>query len=306
MMAERDHQVQLEKVKRYYSTAQKYYERMWYRGNQGLGLHYGLWTKDVTNRIEAIAKENEVLADLAHVKAGDLVLDAGCGVGGSGIWLARHRGAKTVELNISHPQLVKGQQLAGRNSVRDALTFTEADYHRIPFASDSFDVFWSLESIEHADNVDEFIAEAYRILKPGGRTVIAGTFKGHNEPTAEQMAQLDVGMRAAGAFNDFRMAAEVADVMKTNGFSPVANLDITPLVMESARQMKTMCQLGLPGAQLGHRLGVVSQIMVDNTQWGVYQEDLFRSGVTSYSILVAEKPSPDLRYSPFSVYDRDI
>lgn len=289
-MVEQEHKVQLERIRKYYSTAQKYYERMWYRGNQGLGLHYGFRTKDVKNRIEAIAKENEILADLAHVEAGDLVLDAGSGVGGSGIWLAHHRGAKTYELNISHPQLLKGQQLAARNSVEDALDFTEADYHMLPFAPDSFDIFWSLESIEHSDNVGEFIKEAYRVLKPRGRAIIAGTFKGDKEPTDEQTRQLNVGFTAAGAFTDFRMSVEVADAMGVSGFSPVTNLDVTPLVMESARQMKTMCQLGLPGAQLGHRLGLVSQIMVDNTGWGVYQEGLFTSGVTSYNILVAEKP----------------
>lgn len=287
MIAEQEqHRIQLDRVNKYYATAQKYYEAMWDR----TGLHYGLWTKGVNNRIEAIAKENEVLADLARVKTGDLVLDAGCGVGGSGIWLARHRGAKTVELNISNPQLVKAQHLAGQNSVHDALTFTEADYHRVPFASDSFDIFWSLESIEHSDDVNAVIAEAYRILKPGGRAIVTGTFKGDKERTDEQTRQLNVGFSAAGAFTDFRSAAEVADIMRVSGFSSVTNLDVTPLVMESAGQMRTMCQLGLPGARLGHRLGLVSQIMVDNTEWGVYQEGLFESGVTSYNILVAEKP----------------
>ena len=40
------------------------------------------------------------LADLAAIKAGDRVLDAGCGFGGSCLWLAAHRRAETVGVNL--------------------------------------------------------------------------------------------------------------------------------------------------------------------------------------------------------------
>lgn len=288
MLTEQEHDIQLGRVQRYYDIAQNYYEIFWYRG-KGWGLHYGLWPSNVHNRTEAIIEENRVLADMVQVKAGDLILDAGCGVAGSGIWLAQNRGAKVVELNIVRKQLNKGVKLADRNRVGNALYFTEADYHRLPFLDGSFDVFWSLESIEHSDDVHSFIKEAFRVLKSGGRAVIAGAFKGKNEATEVQKAQLEVGFRAAGAFNDFRSAGQVAQLMSESGFVNVRNRDTTDLVMRSAKQMRAMCRLGLPGARLGRRIGVISQVMEDNTAWGVYQEGLFRSGVTSYNILTAEK-----------------
>ena len=252
-------------------------------------MHYGLWTSDVHDRDEAIVKENEVLADIAQVNPGDRVLDAGCGVAGSGIWLAQNRRAEVAALNIVPKQLKRGVKLAGIHVGRDSLQFTEADYHFLPYVEGSFDVFWALESIEHSDNVPLFIKEAFRVLEPGGRAVIAGTFKGMKEPTDQQKEQLDVGFRAAGAFTDFRSADEIEQIMKGCGFDDVQNQDVTALVMRSAKEMRIMCQLGLPGAKLGNKMGIISQIMVDNTAWGVYQEGLFKDKVTSYHILSAKK-----------------
>lgn len=294
-MKEQEHPEQLERIRKYYDTAQKYYERVWYWGGKGLGLHYGLWMPGVRSRILAIVKENEVLADLATVNPSDLILDAGCGVGGSGIWLTEERGAKVVGLNIVKSQLRKGLKLTQSHSVTETLHFTQADYHRLPFPSNTFDVFWALESIEHSDDVHTLIKEAFRTLKPGGKAVIAGTFRGITKPTDRQKEYLQVGFRTAGAFNDFHSANEIQDLMFESGFNNSQNYDVTRFVMPSARQMRDMCRVGLPLAKLGHnpifgRLRI-SQIMVDNTAWGIYQEDLFSSGVTAYNIITARKNS---------------
>jgi len=280
-----DHSQQLEKVIRYYDRAQKFYEVAW----NSKGLHYGLWTDGVHHRAEAIEKENEVLANWAGIKSGETVLDAGCGVGGSGIWLAKNRGVEVFGINIARNQLTHSRKLAERNSVNKHLGFTEADYHYLPFASGSMDVFWSLESIEHSDDPELMIQEAYRILKPGGRAVIAGTFKGKKEPTDEQVRQLNVGFRAAGAFNDFRSANEIAGVLAESGFGEIYCNNVTSGIMESAREMERMCEWGLPFARLGNGVNLVSQIMVDNTEWGTHQKELFEAGVTSYNMLLAKK-----------------
>lgn len=283
-----EYRSQLQKVIDYYDKAQKFYETVWYR--KALGLHYGFWTSGVSNRDEAILEENKVLANMAGVGSGDRVLDAGCGVAGSGIWLTKNRQARVIGINIVHEQIKRATKLVNKNGVADMTHFAEADYHRLPFSDGSFDVFWSVESIEHSDNVPVFIKESFRVLGEGGRAVIAGTFKGETQATESQKEQLQVGFRAAGAFNDFRSADEVAEEMRKNGYVDVENRVVTDLVMKSAKQMKAMCQLGLPGAKFGRHIGLISQIMEDNTQWGVYQEGLFKAGVTSYNILTARKP----------------
>src|SRR3989344_70134 len=286
MNQEREHR---QKVINYYNTAQPYYEWFWY--GKSLGLHYGLWTEGVSNRQEAIIKENEVLADLARVERGDLVLDAGCGVGGSGIWLARERGARVVGFNIVKKQLTIGKELAKKRKLSESLEFVRGDYQQLPFDADTFDVFWSLESIEHATNIEQFTKEAFRVLKPGGRIVVAGTFTGRKDLSDEEKRQMQVGLSVAGCFTDFRIAKDVCNIASNAGFVNVRNIDHTQSVMMSSRQMTNMCRWGLPVAKTLAAINVASPILILNNQWGLYQEGLFKSGATSYNILVAEKPS---------------
>lgn len=286
MGIEREHR---NRIQEYYTIAQPFYEHFWH-GN-ALGLHYGFWTEGVTNRIQAILKENEILADLAGVKKNDLVLDAGCGIGGSGIWLAENRGANIVGLNIVDKQLVKGKDLVRKRNLNHKTDFVKGDFQGLPFKHEAFDIFWSLESIEHATNLQDFMQEAFRVLKPGGKIIIAGTFLGNKKDISpEEKRQMQVGQSVAGCFNDFRTAEANTEIMKKAGFVNLQNLDKTAWVMKSSEQMTRMCRVGLPVARALSVAHLVSPILVLNNQWGTYQEGLFRSGATSYNILLAVKP----------------
>lgn len=284
MDKERDH---VKKVVYYYNVTEPFYKHFWH--GSALGLHYGFWDEGVSNRKEAIIKENEVLSNLAKMKAGDLVLDAGSGVGGSSIWLAKERNANVVGLNIVNKQLTIGRDLAKRRGLLEDIDFVEGDYHELPFKERSFDVFWSLESLEHATNIERFIQEAYRVLKPDGRIIIAATFKGREELTEEEQKQLNVGMNVSGAFNDFQTANQVSSIMRNIGFMEVTSYNKTNLVMRSSRQMTNMCKWGLPVAKATTNLHLTSPVLVQNNQWGLYQEGLFNSGATSYNVLLGKK-----------------
>lgn len=279
-----------ERVVGYYETAQPYYYFAWH--GRTYGLHYGLWTGDVKSRHEAITKENEVLAELAEIKPGDMVLDAGCGVGGSAIWLAENPGALVTGLNIVQKQNEIGNALIRKRGLHANAWLEQGDYENMPFEDETFDVVWSMESIEHATDVDQFLGESFRVLRPGGRMVIAATFLGKGDVSPEQKTQMELGQAVSGCFNDFRTADGVALSMEETGFVNVMSQDVTSQVMRSSEQMTKMCKLGLPPAKIAHALAprLVPRIMVLNNVWGTYQEGLFQSGATSYNLLSASKP----------------
>lgn len=286
MSAEKRH---LKKITKYYDIAQSFYKRFWH--GPTLGIHYGIWDAGITSRYEAITHENWVLANLAGVKANDLVLDAGCGIGGSGVWLAQERKAKVIGVNVTRSQLVQARDIANSRAVSSQVSFVEADYQQVPLQSNSVDVFWSLESIEHASSVNRLIDEAFRVLKPGGRIVVAGMFKGRNSLSSEAEKKLQVFNWASGCFSDFQTATDVGRTMEEAGFIDINDHpDMTQKVMKSARQIEQMCRWGLPVARVLKDLGLVSPIVVANNKWGTYQAGLFKSGDISYNILTASKP----------------
>jgi tocopherol O-methyltransferase len=275
-------------VTNYYRKAQPFYSLLWHRSS--LGLHYGFWDGTVSDRVGAITRENEVLANLVDIKPDEIVLDAGCGIGGSGLWLARERGARVLGLNLTPTQLITARSIAAKRRGGPDLGFVVGDYQQLPIPNSSIDIYWSLESIEHTTDPERMIEEAYRVLKPKGRMVVAGTLKGRDLLKPQEVEQLQVGMDVAGCFSQLRTADEIRQIMENSGFVNVKSYDYTGYVMESSRQMAKMCKWGLPMARLLASMHLVDPVLVKNNQWGLYQEGLFRSGATSYNVLTGLKP----------------
>src|SRR5258705_1811347 len=76
-----------------------YYDQTWldYRlfwlNRRTLSVHFGYTDTTTRGHADALLNMNRVLADSAGIQPGARVLDAGCGVGGSSIWLSQARGA---------------------------------------------------------------------------------------------------------------------------------------------------------------------------------------------------------------------
>jgi SAM-dependent methyltransferase len=119
------------------------------------------------------------LVDLLHrdtsYPPGSRVLEAGCGVGAQTITLARNSpGAQIVSLDISATSLaVAEQRLAATGATN--VTFRQGDVYGLPFADGSFDHVFVCFVLEHLARPDAALAEALRVVVPGGTiTVIEG------------------------------------------------------------------------------------------------------------------------------------
>ncbi len=105
------------------------------------------------------------------------MLDAGCGLGGSAIWLAQQFGAEVVGVNLVASQVYRARRSAYRHGVSDRVRFERRDFTRTGFPEGNFDVVWAIESICHTSDKPAFLVEARRLLKPGGRLVVADLFR---------------------------------------------------------------------------------------------------------------------------------
>lgn len=159
-------------------------------------LHYGWWDETTPNLGTALNRENEVLAQVAGIQPGESVLDAGCGVGGSSLYLAE-LGANVTGITVSPNQVYKAQQKALHSGLLDRTRFEQRDYTDTGYPPESFDVVWALESVGHARDKDAFIDEAHRVLKPEGRLIMADGWATY--PKANQHQALQRLMAAWGS-----------------------------------------------------------------------------------------------------------
>src|SRR5262249_6391676 len=83
-----------------------HYDRLafFYRALWGVHIHHGYWEDEEspeTAQVQLVAR----LAARAAIPQGARVLDVGCGIGGSALWLARHRGCSVTGITISPVQV---------------------------------------------------------------------------------------------------------------------------------------------------------------------------------------------------------
>lgn len=101
------------------------------------------------------------------------VLDVGCGFGGTSRLLAsRLRGAHVTGITLSPQQVIRGTQLAADKQLTN-VDFKVMDALNMTFDDNTFDFVWACESGEHMPDKTKYIEEMTRVLKPGGKIVIA-------------------------------------------------------------------------------------------------------------------------------------
>lgn len=106
--------------------------------------------------------------DSLEIKAGERVLDVGCG---QGLFLARLTKtykAKGVGIDVSK----KSVEFARKNYTRKNLSYRVADAAKIPYDANSFDIVVSFDTLEHIADQEKAVEEMLRVLKPGGRLLI--------------------------------------------------------------------------------------------------------------------------------------
>ena len=161
-----------EDVVRYYNQTWADYRVIWL-SRVNYAFHFGYHDQPRMPHKRALVRHNEVMADIAQVAPGDRVLDAGCGVGGTSCWLAEQRGATVVGITVVPDQVERARVIAARRGVTHSATFEVADYLRIPYPDASFDVVWVQESLCHSADKAAAYREFHRVLRPGGRLVVA-------------------------------------------------------------------------------------------------------------------------------------
>jgi cyclopropane fatty-acyl-phospholipid synthase-like methyltransferase len=252
------------------------------------GLHCGFFDEQHRCHDVAVLHMNRVLATIAGISSGECVLDAGCGIGGSAVWLADNLGASVVGVNISVKQVEQAERLARTGPLRNRVQFHVADYCATELAGDSFDVVWALESVCYAEDKRAFLAEAHRLLKPSGRLIIADGFL-TRENLAPDEHRIVERWQCGWAIPSVASIEQFGRCLRAAGFHNVHFRDITQHVVPSSRRIYLASLLFYPLGLLLYWLGLRTEIQTRGIASGYYQYLARQRGLGVYGIFLAEK-----------------
>ena len=119
----------------------------------------------------AVYLNNQLIESLLPVHSGPLdCLEVGCGRGDTSLYV-RKRGHRTVLVDAGRTAL----EVARENFLEEGVAayWLQGDLGRLGLRSSRFDVVYAVGVLEHIAAVDEALAEMVRVLRPGGRLIVA-------------------------------------------------------------------------------------------------------------------------------------
>jgi len=148
-------------------------------------------------------KSTQQLFDLAAIRPEDKVLDVGCGVGSTGIEMAKRFGCEVRLLDHSELMVDESRRNVEAAGVADKVTIDLGDILKLPYDDETFDVV-VIEAVTMF--VDRYMAvrELKRVLKPGGR-LLDQEFVWRNRPDERALEILKQPKMCPGIdFDDVR------------------------------------------------------------------------------------------------------
>jgi glycine/sarcosine/dimethylglycine N-methyltransferase len=204
----------------YYDSddADTFYSTIW----GGEDLHIGIYEGGRDIRAASDATVDRMASMLSGLGPDCRVLDLGSGYGGAMRRLVRAHGCKAVGLNISATQNDYNRKKIRAAGLGDRIEVLHGVFEDVPAEQESFDVVWSQDSFLHSDQRDKVVAEAWRVLRPGGQFIFTDPCQADDVPPGVLQPVYDrLQLNSLGSLRFYREAAEAL------GFRLVQQEDLT-------------------------------------------------------------------------------
>lgn len=266
-------------IRSHYQLGTLFYRLLW-----GPHIHHGLWHGDESVS-QAQLQLTMALADLAEIKSGEDVLDVGCGMGGSSIWLAKTKQCHVTGITLSPVQRYWAGTSATLKRVGKLTRFVAEDVEKANFADASLDVVWSIECTEHLFDKPSFFQQVGRWLRPGGRVAICVWFEGR-DTSRDKHREICLEVCDRFVCPSLATQQEYAQWMRDAGLVVKKETDWTQQVMKTWE----ICQQRVSRTGVRSLARLLDQEQVAFLDGFEVLLNAYRTGAMQYGALVAEKP----------------
>ena len=151
----------------------------------------GVWARSgATTLEEAQEAKLELVCTKLGLRAGERVLDVGCGWGAFALHAAARHGVHVTGITLSPAQASRAQERVREAGLAEQVDIRLADYREL--TTEPFDAIASIGMVEHVGEVqiDAYAARLAELLKPGGRLLNHGiTRQRHTDPDAGDFSE---------------------------------------------------------------------------------------------------------------------
>ena len=270
----------------YYNQTLNHYQK-WWKLDKVLAVHYGMWDKDTKSFKDALGNTNKVIFEFAEPEPASFILDAGCGVGGSAFFLAKQLQAKVTGVTLSERQIEYANKKRVELNLTDLVDFKLEDYTYTSLKDSSLDLIWAVESLTSAPDKNLFAKEAFRLLKPGGKLVIADYFKNPsaNSDPNDWLKKWQDCWSLAPIMGE----KEYIETFEQEGFALTKQKDVTENIYPTSRIMYRSYLMGAIPSIIYNAFHNTSRFAKTHYLSGKYQYKALRKGLWNYKLVLLTK-----------------
>lgn len=214
----------------YYNSddADHFYSTIW----GGEDIHIGIYHNDAEPISEASKRTVSEMASRLPLGDSTQVLDMGSGYCGAARHLAKEYRVSVTAINLSDVENKRARELNKAAGLEGQIEVHDGSFEQLPYASNTFEVVWSQDAILHSERRHEVVAEAFRVLKPGGHFLFTDPMQSDDCPDGVLQPILDrIHLNSLGSP---RFYLEVAEQI---GFQVVSFDNRTPQLINHYRRV---------------------------------------------------------------------
>lgn len=239
-------------------------------------LHYGVFTRGDEELSIATGELTTRMLAAARLRAGQRVLDVGCGTGAPARRMVRDHNVEVLGISTSAAGVARAQELA-RDAGLTGASFEVRDGTDTGLPAMSFDVVWVMESSHLMPDRQELFDECSRVLRPGGRVTLCDVVRRREIPFPELRARRGDFAVLRAAFGAARMdqLSDYELYAQRSGFTDTALTDLTAETLPTFERWGQNVEshradleriLGAAGiAEFAHSLEILRQCWTDGT-----------------------------------------